>query len=546
MQIGSTTYSKLLAQNPLKPIYLVIINGIPTRYASGVVTNALGETKPYLRVPAGAGQQITPNLGQSSISSINFSVLDKDGEITRLVFLYQMANRQVTLKMGFQGLDEIAYSTIFVGKILTYTLDQNNTFWKFQTTDLQRDTKQQIFSAATKLTAPITAVAVTINVSDTSAFAAATAGQFYVKVNDEAISYTGKTATSFTGCIRGQLGTVSSPAVINDEVNNLIVLLGNPLTIALQILTSTGLGTNGPYDILPASSGLAIPQVNVNVAQFESERVRWMNAINFRFEEEQPVAGKTFLQEQIYAFCPAYPVVDNLGRLSVKVAAPPLPTTLQAQTPLNESNVIGRPSFVGNVLDNYFFNELDISYDYSFVTGLFSTRSIYVDIPSVNKFDIETVQPMASRGIRLGVMTQKKVDNFGQKFLKRYSTPAPILEAKAFINTRFVEVGDVLPLTNSKLPNLKTGTIGVVSQLMEVIQAAPDYAGGTIKYQLLNTAYSYGRRYAAISPSAKAPVNFPNYLAANAAQRNYAFISKKVNPTRGIMSNGDDGYYITP
>lgn len=545
MQVPSTSYASLLSQMPLKPIYLVSFEGVPTRFSTGTVQNALGVTKTYLRGVAGAGQQITPNLGLSSISSVNFSIMDKDGEITYLIFQYQMANRKATVKMGFQDLDESAYATVFVGKILTYTLEADNTFYKFQTTDLQRDTKQNIFTALTNVTVPVAPGDVTINVSDTSAFASATLGKFYFRINDEVIAYTGKTATSFTGCLRGQLGTVAAGASVTDTVLNFIVLQNNPLTIALQILTSTGLGTNGAYDVLPASCGLGIPQASVNVTKFESERDRWTSGIVFRFEEQDVVIGKDFLQQQIYAFCPAYPVVDNHGRLSIKVVAPPLPSSQSVQTPLNDSNIVERPSFVGNVLDNYFFNELDLSYDYNFLTKTFITRTIYTDPTSIQLFDIETVQTMQSRGMRLSVLPQHKIDNFGLKFLKRYSIPSPILQAKGFLNTRLIEVGDVLPLTNSKLPNLKTGTIGVVSQLMEVIQAAPDYISGSVMYQLLNTIYTYGKRYAAISPTVNPPVNFPVYTAATPAQRNYAFISNKVTATRGIMSNGDDGYYIT-
>lgn len=58
-------------------------------------------------------------------------------------------------------------------------------------------------SPITTLTADLSKAATTINVTSTSAFPVSGT----VWVNGEAISYTGKTATSFTGCTREQLGT---------------------------------------------------------------------------------------------------------------------------------------------------------------------------------------------------------------------------------------------------------------------------------------------------------------------------------------------------
>lgn len=546
MQSVSTQYARLAGKQPQAPIYIVTFAGIPTRYATGPVTSPLGATKNYLRIPTGAGQQITVDEGRSSISSINFSILDKDGEITQLVFQYPMPNRQATVKMGFAGMAEESYANVFVGQVLTYTLDKDNTFYIFQTTDLQRLAKQNIFDAATALTGNATSGDTTLNVGNTAAFPAATGTTGYLRIENEVISYTGKTGTTFTGCTRAQLGTTAAAHTSGTAVKNLIFLLGNPLTLALQILTSTGAGTNGAYDVLPACSGLGIPQAQVNVARFERERDRWTLSMVFQFEESDATEAKKFIEEQIYTLIPAYPVTDNNGLLSVKVAAPPLPTDQAAQQALTDDNMTDRPTFMGNALDHYFFNELDLSFNFNFITGAFASFSIYADATSQAAYGQVAPRSMDSRGMRTANMSQANIDAFGSRFLKRYATPSPLLEAKAFLNTRQIEVGDVLPLTSAKLPNLATGKIGVVAQLVEVISAAPQYDQGKVVFQLLNTPYSYGRRYAGISPSTQPPTNFPVYTAATPAQRNFGFISKKINATRGVMSNGDDGYYVTP
>lgn len=59
---------------------------------------------------------------------------------------------------------------------------------------------------ATYLTAEVSATATTVNVVSTSAFASS--GVFYL--DREAIAYSGKTGTSFTGCTRGQYGSTAT------------------------------------------------------------------------------------------------------------------------------------------------------------------------------------------------------------------------------------------------------------------------------------------------------------------------------------------------
>lgn len=544
MQTAPFTYARALAARSKAPVYLVEFDGIPTRFSTAPVLAPLGAYNDTLMIPSGAGSTVTPDEGKASIATLTFSIMDDNGQITALLPVYQMANRMVTLKTGFQGIPEAQYLTLFKGRVLNYTLESDAPFYKFQTTDLQRDAKAKIFNAVTKLTLPALAGDGTLTVSNTGAFPSATAGVCYLLVDQEAISYTGTTPTSFTGCTRGALGTVAAGYSAGTEARNLVVLQGNPLTLALQILTSTGLGTNGVYDILPACAGLAIPQALVNIAKFESERNRWTSGMIFRFEESADDDGKAWIQSQLYQFVPAYPLQDNQGRFSVKVQAPPLPTTI-AQ-PLTDDNLTARPNFSGNVLDRYFFNELDFSYNWDWISQTYASRDLYEDANSQVEFDAVKTKTIESRGIRSSLMTASRIEKFGLQFLKRYAKPAPTLTAKAFFRTRLLEVGDVIPLTSSKLPNLVTGRLGVDGQLVEIIGITPQYSEGALQYSLLQTAYTYGKKYAAFSPSSKPPVSFPTWNLATAAQRAYAFFSNRITPTRGIMSDGSDGYYFTP
>jgi len=61
---------------------------------------------------------------------------------------------------------------------------------------------------------PLTAGAVTVNVSDTTNFP--TVG--IITIDLEAIHYTGTTGTSFTGCTRGFDGTIAASHLLNSTV----------------------------------------------------------------------------------------------------------------------------------------------------------------------------------------------------------------------------------------------------------------------------------------------------------------------------------------
>ncbi len=546
MQTVNSNYKRFLDQPTVRPIWLFIFEDVPTRFSTGTVKNALGITKPYAVLPESAGAQITVDEGRSSFSSWLFKVLDVGNEVTLLLTQFQFANRLCTIKTGFAEIDEADYVTAFTGRLLDFPLAADNNFWQFEAVSIAISQSVNIFDAACLLVGDITNADTTINVDDSTAFPAATAGVCYVRIDDEVFSYTGNTGTSFTGCTRGELGTAADAHVDGTQMINVVILEGNPMTLALQIMMSTGAGTNGPYDVLPACAGLSIPEDQVNVEAFENQRDLWLNQFNFRFEEQDSTPGLSFLQEQIYSFSNSYPVVDNEGRLSVKVYAPPLPNQLAPV--VSDNDMAGAPKYQPSRLATMFYNEIRLSFDWDFVTKTFGSVSFFEDLQSQVIYNTTSTRTLESRGMRggIGATGTPRIANWATRFLKRFSVPPPSLNGKLLYDKRLLEPGDVVPITSIHIPNLITGKKGVVTKLMELVEYTPDPAQGVQTAVFLDTGYTYGHKYAGISPSKQPPINFPNYLAATPQQRNYAFISEKTSPTAGVMSNGDDGYYITP
>ena len=138
------------------------------------------------------------------------------------------------------------------------------------------------------------------------------------------------------------------------------------------------------------------------------------------------------------------------------------------------------------------------------------------------------------------------IQRIANRFLKRFSVPSPLMNAEVFYSQRLLQQADIVPITSSKVRNLQQGVIGIVARMFEILGVTPNWLNATQQLQLLDTGYTYGRRYAGISPSAQPPINFPVYSQASAQQRNYGFISQKINATTGQMGDGSPGYYITP
>jgi len=84
-------------------------------------------------------------------------LLDFDGRITEMLYLYECRNRIVTIELGYDGVDEADYQTIFKGNIsgISYKAGADGTIYTFSCGDLRRTLKKSVFTTATD-DAPVT------------------------------------------------------------------------------------------------------------------------------------------------------------------------------------------------------------------------------------------------------------------------------------------------------------------------------------------------------------------------------------------------------
>jgi hypothetical protein len=79
------------------------------------------------------------------------------------------------------------------------------------------------------------------------------------------LTFTGTSGSTLTGVASSAvMGTTAVNAAIGDVVTPCAWLEGNPIDIALRILTSTGTAANGTDDTMPASWGYALPHAIID------------------------------------------------------------------------------------------------------------------------------------------------------------------------------------------------------------------------------------------------------------------------------------------
>jgi hypothetical protein len=544
----NTSYVSELARPSKVPVYIVEFENLAERFSTKTVYNpdpAKSVPLTYMMAPNMDNSSVRINEGSASIGNFTFSLLDKYRYITKWLSLNTAGNLKVTVKAGFTSLSERFYVTIFVGRVFSFGLASDNLTWNFTLQSLFQDTQQKIFTSACTLTQDVGLTDTVIYVDDTSAFPVSTGGVLYLRIDDEVMGYTTSSANSFTVVRENQNYSPSgmyTPAATHSagtQVANFAVLEGNPIDLALQIMTSTGAGTNGPYDVLPYCCGLAIDEACINVATFEDQRDKWLGNSVFRIEGQSPTDGKTFLESEIYNFIGSYPLVDAQGRLSLRVLTPPLPT--QNMFAITDDNLEGPPTWQGNFGDKYFFNEILLQYDYDIITDTYKTATWYEDADSQTKYGIVSTLTLNSKAIRSGVLGSSRIYNFMHRLLKRFAIPSPVLSVQLFSTAQVVKAGDLVLLTSSKVPDIQKGVMGVVNQIMEVVEISMDLDKGRVKALLHNTGFSYGRKYFAIGPA-----GMPHYTGATALQKLYGFLGVKQPDGSALMSDGTDAYYIAP
>ena len=358
----------------------------------------------------------------------------------------------------------------------------------------------------------------------------------------------GSTASALYGVqqvvLNGNGAANSQQHQAGSNVDNYILFQGNPITIMLQIIMSTGTGANYSetgtnYDVLPASQGIGIPWNLVNISNFVSQMNTFVSWFYFSNYFITATSALQFFQNQIFQQCQCFTFTNKSGQLDLKMVYFPLPITNYTQ--IDDTNIIGIPQFDASLqTGNNFVNEVDVLFDYQPVSDFYVNETITINNSSQQTYEEEAIQEVDCQFVATYYQGQNIVKRLTNIMLNLYGNPLPVIVVKCFAQLQTVNPGDTILFASSQTPNLKTGLRGG-TVLCLCIASAPDFQNDQCTLTLYAFGYASNKRYAVIGPA-----GMPSYASASNFQKNYFFISQLVtgNFSVGQMLDGTDGYYI--
>jgi len=214
-------------------------------------------------------------IGNSTIGTLKFSVMDKDGFISKTIRRAEADSGQsirrqrielYAIQRGKTWADRVKVRTLNVSDM---TFDFAKNTYTITAQSILKVMRKKLFIPKTTILAANVAAsgAVTVTVADATDFTNPVihstfnggAAVGFIKINDEILMWTGKAGNNLTvpAAGRAMFGTFAAAHSISDDVGEVAVLKGNPFYIGMTVMTS-GNGEVNAFDILPDHWGLAM------------------------------------------------------------------------------------------------------------------------------------------------------------------------------------------------------------------------------------------------------------------------------------------------
>ncbi|HLW79359.1 MAG TPA: hypothetical protein VKU44_07145 [Terriglobia bacterium] len=474
----------------------------------GLLLSASTDTQslPYLIIPNGQSQSVSELDGASTLGRFDIQTIDPGGVLKSLAAQQNLIGKIAYFKLGFPGEALGDFVRLHTLQIVStgFTSDGRLTF---DCTDLQRFLQ---------------------------------GAQLWLNGGPGPwVPYQTATAPTAGRAVLANAYPVSDA--------NPRWLAGNPLDIYLAALQNE-LGV-GQDPSLPESawtiyipgqdSTLINPNPYLDVPGILAMRNGPFSGDRFEFKITRPVDAKSWLEDEILKVLGLYTIVRADGRLSLKSMKPA--STAQPVLALNQKNIVGIPSSSRLPVVNVVTVRMSVDDSVRETAARQYTDEItFEQADSIEEYQQEFKQQIEADGLRLNYGGNLRAFLLADRIFRRHAFGTPVYEVTAFLSTVVVELGDLVWLNHPLVPDLLTGTVGLTNVVCEVIDRQPDYARGSMKFQLLDTRFTKLTRPFLIAPLA---AHVPVYTSATAGQRStYMFMS--FSSTGGLNADGTPGNTI--
>lgn len=474
---------------------------------SGVIQNISSTT-----------QTIDHERAIAQIGSLSFDFVDITSQLTTLIKQKLDSNKGLYKKVIRAYVGEADYYDIIsnttinlpftdyvnVASQLITDISYENGVYTFKSNDIQRETKKEIFNPKfSTLTATVSQTDNIISVASTDGFSLVyqplgstiSPGNSigFVQIDNEIISFTGKTSTTLTGCTRGLFnsGAIEHVADLTLEqsrrkkVSEYIYLEGNVILLLYAVLTGKFYGT---ANSIPSHWSLGISESFIDSTDFVNIGLDYFNQSNhaegilFRFEDMKKIDGKTFIEKEILTPLNVFLPIYGDGQMGLKRFTKIL-TNSSYLFEFNEDNIIDYSDLDYNLSGIY--NQFIINWNYSTTTKDYRLINTFTDSDSVSIYNVTNNKDLTFRGISASLSSDELVKNIFLNLRDRLAYPPLYLSIQVPMRYNVLEVGDVI---NVKLPQIRDPSMGTtLDRTFEISNISINWITGDVNLELYST-----------------------------------------------------------
>lgn len=420
-------------------------------------------------------QDIKPEQAKSSIGSMSFTALNTLNKLRDFIGARRATgtsalNKKVVYYFGYKDLAFADYYKLQTQQVADIEAGWNG--YELKGTDIQRGEKVDIFKTSkTNLAADYTAGDTTITVvategfeanphgseySDTSVTFGSSVDYYYIIIKEESryniIRATGKTASTFTGCVGGRLGSLDFDVLLDPDAESdqqplieehVYLEMAAPKMI-LGLLGYELPNQTGKY--LPESWRASIAAEYVNYASFSGIGDDLWNpdddtGLILEFQGEKKQELKKFIEEQVLMPSGCIMPIDtsgalNLGHITQVLADSPYIAVLDSLNITKMQKMTHHLTGVRNLIS--------VDWNYDFFLEKFTRREIMVDGSSASAYDISDLLSLSFRGITGNLHTRTTLYNIYDRLRDRYSGEPLLLDVETHLSGATYQVGDLV------------------------------------------------------------------------------------------------------
>lgn len=335
------------------------------------------------------------------------------GDVTRLLTLMNRG-QIVEVLAGFQGYSDADYATIAIGQVYDFTRSSDALEYTLTLRDIWAALSSRISTTADELSlfaglpaedtvkAAYTASDATIDVTSSTEYPRETGGNGAFSVVSTAgptfyITWSSSVALTpgrrYTIVSASALGSTDADAAAGNAVQALAYVKDEPVDVVRKILASTGAGTNGAWDTLPATWGYGIPDRLIGHEDIKNTRAFTRTATTDRDWEIWSSTTQTNGLSWLFGILKGggwFPVVHQ-GKMSVRGAVEPYTATvnLEAKTPRSDRPFIEESMMSVRPLRHWSAWSTDHSIEYYRVTVLASGASSSSGVEAIGALPAE-------------------------------------------------------------------------------------------------------------------------------------------------------------